>query len=175
MPDVIRLVSAADHAVTERLWLMFCHDMSELHGWLPEPDGTFGHARLRTALADPDWAAYLVVSGDRPAGLALVRGLTGARRVLNSFFVVRGARRKGLGLRAVRQLLAAHPGRWEVAFQDTNPAAARFWRRVATEVAGEAWSEERRPVPHRPDLAPDVWISFTHRLPGHRSGSGRHG
>ena len=34
------------------------------------------------------------------------------------------------------------------------------WRRVATAVAGDAWNEERRPVPNRPDLPPDVWISF---------------
>ncbi|WP_371872608.1 hypothetical protein [Streptomyces pacificus] len=35
-----------------------------------------------------------------------------------------------------------------------------FWRRVATEVADDAWTEERRPVPARPDVPPDVWISF---------------
>jgi hypothetical protein len=35
-----------------------------------------------------------------------------------------------------------------------------FWRRVATEVAGDAWTEERRHLPSRPELPPDVWISF---------------
>jgi hypothetical protein len=37
-----------------------------------------------------------------------------AVRVLSSFFVVRGARRSGIGLRAVRKIVARHPGRWEV-------------------------------------------------------------
>jgi hypothetical protein len=54
-----------------------------------------------------------------------------------------------------------HPGPWEVAFQDNNLAAVRFWRRVATEIVGDTWAEERRPIPGRPDLPPDVWISFS--------------
>jgi hypothetical protein len=39
------------------------------------------------------------------------------------------------GLRAVHKIVTRHPGSWEVAFQDDNVAAVRFWRRVATEIA----------------------------------------
>ena len=88
-----------------------------------------------------------------------MRGLTGRTR-LSGFFVVRGMRRRGIGLRAVRELLAQHPGPWQVAFQDDNTAAVTFWRRVATAVAGDAWTEERRPVPGKAELPPDIWISF---------------
>lgn len=57
--------------------------------------------------------------------------------------------------------MAAYPGPWAVAFQQGNVSAVRFWRRVAAEIAGEAWTEELRAVPGRPDLPPDSWISFT--------------
>ncbi|RKN39714.1 GNAT family N-acetyltransferase [Streptomyces hoynatensis] len=156
----VRLAREADRPVLERLWLMFRHDMSEFGGTLPRPDGTFRSERLDSAFTEPGWAPYLLTRGEHPAGLAFVRGLTGPTRVLNSFFVVRGARRTGLGLRAVREIVARHPGAWEVAFQERNAAAAGFWRRVATELAGETWAVERRPVPGRPDLPPDAWISF---------------
>ncbi|MDT0381726.1 GNAT family N-acetyltransferase [Streptomyces sp. DSM 42041] len=140
---------------------MFRHDMSEFQGGLPDPDGWYRRDRLEPVLrADPDWAAYLVVGSGRPVGLALVRGLIGPRRVLNAFFVVRAVRRTGIGLRAAREVLERHPGAWELAFQDANEGAARFWRRVAGEIAGESWAEERRPVPGRDDVPPDVWISF---------------
>ncbi|MFC0862099.1 GNAT family N-acetyltransferase [Sphaerimonospora cavernae] len=144
----------------ECLWLMFRHDMSEFHGVLPNSDGTFRRDRLHLAFGDADWAPYLLTSGERPVGFAFVRGLAGTTRVLNSFFVVRGARRRGTGLRAVREVLARHPGPWEVAFQDRNVTAVRFWRRVAAEVAGDDWTEERRAVPGHPELPPDSWISF---------------
>jgi predicted acetyltransferase len=161
MSDVtVRLATAADRPVLERLWLMFRHDMSEFRGVLPNPDGTFRSDRLEAAFTDADWAPYLLSSGDRPVGLAFVRNLTGPIRVLNSFFVVRGSRRTGIGLRAVQEIVSLHPGPWEVAFQDDNRAAVGFWRRVAREIAGDAWGEECRPVPGRPELPPDVWISF---------------
>lgn len=81
-------------------------------------------------------------------------------RVLGSFFVVRSVRRAGVGLQAVRAIIAGNSGSWKVAYQDANAAAARFWRRAAQEVAGSDWSEDREAVPGRPDLPPGVWISF---------------
>jgi predicted acetyltransferase len=161
MPELsVRLAASTDRPVLERLWLLFRHDMSEFNGALPGQDGSFRSERLTAALADPDWAAYLLSWQDRPAGLGIVRNLAGPVRVLNSFFVVRGARRAGLGLRAAQAIVAEHPGAWEVAFQDANPGAAGFWRRVAADVSGQAWMQEHRPVPGRPDLPPDTWISF---------------
>ncbi|CAM5733907.1 GNAT family N-acetyltransferase OS=Streptomyces alboniger OX=132473 GN=CP975_07855 PE=4 SV=1 [Streptomyces alboniger] len=156
-----RPAAPADRPAVERLWLLFRHDLSAFGGQLPNPDGTFRGERLEAAFSgDPDWAPYLFSVGESPVGFAFVRALSGPVRVLNSFFVVRAVRRTGVGLRAVREVVARHPGDWEIPFQDENIGAVRFWRRVATELVGEAWTEEARPVPERPDLVPDVWISF---------------
>ncbi|MDO0929136.1 GNAT family N-acetyltransferase [Streptomyces sp. TG1A-8] len=164
MPDVsVRPATPEDRPAVERLWLMFRHDLSEFRGVLPAADGTFRNDRVGCAFAGPGWAPYLLTLGERPAGLAFVRGLDGPARVLNSFFVARGARRRGIGLRCAREVLVRHPGPWEIAFQHDNPAAVRFWPRVARELAGDAWTREQRPVPGRPELPPDVWISFTVR------------
>ncbi|GGS29153.1 acetyltransferase [Streptomyces humidus] len=156
----VRLATDADRAVVERLWLLFRHDLSEFTGALPNPDGTYRGERLAAAFDDVDRVPYLLISGDHPVGIAVVRGLSGNVRVLNAFFVVRAARRSGIGLQAVREVVAQHPGPWEIAFQDANVGAVHFWRRVAAEIAGDAWTEEHRPVPGRPDLPPDAWISF---------------
>jgi len=157
----VRRACADDRPLAERLWLMFRHDMSEFSGQLPNPDGTFRAERLVAAFEDRNWACYVFTGPqDRPVGFAIIRGLGGPVRVLNSFFVVRPVRRTGVRLQAVGAIFAENPGQWEVAFQDANAAAVRFWRRVAKEFAGSDWSEERKTVPGRPDLPPDVWISF---------------
>lgn len=162
----VRPATPDDRPTVERLWLLFRHDMSEFGGQLPNPDGTFREERLEAAFSDGvDWAPYLFSRGEHPVGFAFVRALTGPVRVLNSFFVVRGVRRHGIGLRAVREVVARHPGPWAIAFQDANAGAVRFWRRVAEELAPGGWTEERRPVPGRADLAPDVWISFRYPNP----------
>lgn len=162
----LRTATPDDRATVERLWLMFRHDMSEFVGGVPNADGTFRSERLEAAFSgDGDWAPYLIGLGGRPVGFAFVRALSGPTRVLNSFFVVRGVRRTGAGLWGAREVVARHPGEWEIAFQDNNAGAASFWRRVGEELAPGEWREERRPVPERPDLAPDCWISFRYPSP----------
>ncbi|MFF8842504.1 GNAT family N-acetyltransferase [Streptomyces sp. NPDC015127] len=157
---VLRLAHAGDRPVLERLWQLFRHDLSEFVGPLPAPDGTFHDDRLDAAFDNPDRALYLLTSGEHPVGLVLVRGLREPRRVMSAFFVVRALRRTGVGTRAVQDVVGRHPGPWDIPFQDANAGAVRFWRGVAGRIAGAAWTEERRPVPGKPDVPPDVWISF---------------
>ncbi len=109
MPDLVRPVDAADLPIMERLWQLFRHDLSEFTELLPNPDGTFGGNRLHTAFTDADRAPHLLMSDNSPVGFVVVRGLLAPTRVLNAFFVVRGARRKGIGLQAVRDVTTKYP------------------------------------------------------------------
>ena len=62
--------------------------------------------------------------------------------MVGDFFVVRAARRKQVGQPAALQLFGLHPGHWEIAFQEDNAGAARFWRRVGAAAAGLMYREE---------------------------------
>jgi predicted acetyltransferase len=150
----------ADRTVLERLWQLYAHDLSEFRGSYPDDEGLFRAGRLPTYLADPDRSCHLVRSDGRIAGFGLVRGLHAGPHVMGEFFVVRAARRTGVGRAAALALLRSLPGRWEIAFQRENPAAATFWRRVATELVGDDWTEEARPVPDKPELPADVWLGL---------------
>jgi predicted acetyltransferase len=151
--------TADDRAALERLWLMFRHEMSSHTRALPSPDGTYRSERLERALIDPAWGAWILTAGQHPIGLALARALDQPVHVLNSFFVVAPARRRGVGSSFASAVVDAHPGTWTVAFQDANTAAARFWPALA---AGydPAWRLEHRRVPDRPELPPDAWVTF---------------
>lgn len=177
-PLGVRRATPADRTLLERLWPVFRHDMSDVSGELPGPDGRFRDDRLLAALddlgrdADADrcgpvsWRAYLATTRSggaepRPVAFALVRGLDAPVRVLSAFFVVRPARRSGVGLAFASAVLRDVPGRWEIAFQDANQAAARFWPRVARSLAGDSWDVEHRPVPGRPEVPADAWLRLT--------------
>ena len=167
----LRSVNPEDRPIVEHPWQLYRHDLSEfrgehtpegIRGTLPGEDGTFNARGLLPFLeADPDRAAYLFYRGASPVGFVLVSGLAARSRLMSEFFVVRGARRQGVAGAAVRELLARHPGEWEIPFQDNNVAAARFWRAMAIDVAGDAVREELRPVPNKPEIPPDVWITLT--------------
>ena len=95
------------------------------------------------------------------AGFAFV-GLDweGGKHTIGEFFVVRGARRRGVGEFVARTLIERYPGSWEIAFQDDNPGAPEFWKRVVSGIVGDAWREEWRPVPNKPHIVPDHWLMF---------------
>ncbi|MFD1719055.1 GNAT family N-acetyltransferase [Georgenia deserti] len=162
-PAALRVTAAsnADRDVLERLWGMFSHDLSEYNRVLPDRNGRFRQERLNAALdGEAGWAARLIHLGASPVGFAVLRALDSSPHVINSFFLVHGARRRGIGTLAVKRIVEEFPGRWSVAFQDTNEPAAAFWQRVCNSVDPAA-TKEHRPVPGRPELRPDTWIDFT--------------
>jgi predicted acetyltransferase len=163
VPSSITLqpITAEHHPLAERLWQLYRHDLSEFRGIYPDADGLFATERLWSFFDQADRCGYLVRQGDQVAGFVLVRGLVSGLRVMGEFFVVRAARRQQVGWHAALAVLRQHPGDWEIAFQENNPGAARFWRRVATELAADGYKDEQRPVPGKPEIEPDTWLSFT--------------
>ncbi len=147
--------------VLERLWQLYRHDLSEFRDSHPDEQGLFKPGRLPAFLGgDPDLRGYLFERDGRPVGFALVGGLTAEPRRMDEFFVGRSVRRTGVGRAAAEQVLAAHPGRWRIGFQNENPGAAAFWRLLAAELGSDV-VEERQPVPGKPHIPPDVILSFT--------------
>ena len=153
-------VTAELRPVVESLWQLYLHDLSEFRDSMPLADGRFKAGRLPSFLDQPDRSAYLVRVDGAPAGFVLLTHENDRQRSIGEFFVVRGVRHRGVGHEVATRVLRESPGPWIVAFQEENPKAARFWRRVATDVAGQGWSEERLPVPDKPWLPPDVWLSL---------------
>jgi hypothetical protein len=57
-------------------------------------------------------------------------------------------------------VLRRHPRRWEIPFQEENPRAAAFWRRLADDLLDDV-GERTIAVPTKRHLPPDVWLSGT--------------
>lgn len=157
----LRPVTDADRPVLERLWQLYSHDMSEVRGTLPNAEGLYKPGRLPMYFGDPDKAGYLITHEEAPAGFAFVWGLAGELRSMGDFFVVRAARRKGVGYAVARAVLERYPGAWEIGFQAENAGAPDFWRRVVTDLVGDGWREELRPVPGKPHIPHDHFLVFS--------------
>ncbi len=175
--DLVR-ATRSDRAVLSNLGQLYRHDLSEGMGLLPNADGTFNNRRLDAFFVadDPSARGWLIRVAGQTAGFVLTHaddagGHTGGQ-VLGDFFVVRALRRTGVGMTAAVAVMRARPGRWTVGFQDYNRGARAFWTRVATAVAGENWSLEHRPVPGKPELPPDSWLTIVDVSAGDLSGTG---
>ena len=156
----LRELTPGQHEIAERFWQLFLHDLSEFRDSHPDADGAFKRRHLEPYLVpDPDRVAYVVHGSTGPVGLALVSGLTGDVRRFDQFFIVRSQRGRGVGRAAAEATVGRFPGRWEVGFQNENPGAARFWRRLASEI-GSNVQERLQPVPNKPHIPDDVILSF---------------
>jgi predicted acetyltransferase len=166
MTPAIRSVGDDEWELVAWLWQAYRSDMAPIVRGLPYADGRYSHGPLDTyPAADRTgyvaWQPHPNTGTDAPVGFALVSGLDGPRRHMDAFWTAPVARRGGVGMRLASYVVAQHPGPWTIAFQADNEAARGFWRRLATEQLGpegEAWTEERRPVPGKPDVPPDHWI-----------------
>ena len=161
MESVLRPMTLADRRAVAQLWQLYAHDLSEFRDSRPNTQGRFRTGRLPTYFDDPDNAGFVITQDGDLAGFAFVMGVTRPPRHIGDFFVVRHFRRHGLGYAAARELLARYPGPWEIGFQVENRGVPEFWRRVATDVAGTHWREELRPVPDKPHIADDHFLTFS--------------
>jgi predicted acetyltransferase len=156
----LRELTEARHEIVERFWQLFLHDLSEFRDSHPDVHGAFKRRGLEPYLvSDPDRAGYVVEGPTGPIGFSFVYGLTGTVRRFDQFFIVRSQRGAGAGRAAAEATIRRHPGRWEVGFQNENPAAAAFWRRLAADI-GSNVEERLQPVPDKPHIPHDVILAF---------------
>ena len=164
VPISIRAVSDEQWGILRWLWQAFRQDLASLVEGFPYADGRYQAAVLERyphagGAGYLAWRPHPKTGEDAPVGFALVDGLKGERRSIVGFWITPAARRDGVGRVLAMDLLARHPGPWEIAFQQDNLAAGSFWRCVADAAFGRGgWSEAVRAVPDLPDVPPDHFI-----------------
>jgi predicted acetyltransferase len=120
----------------------------------------FRDDRLLTYLAYEDHWPLLIKDNNEIVGFSLIRKSKPETHVIGEFFIKPESRRIGVGTLAVSQIVHSLPGNWEVPFQEENTKAAIFWRKTISQLGCEV-SEVNSPMLENPDIAHEVWLSFT--------------
>jgi predicted acetyltransferase len=140
-PATLQLITRESASILEHLVELYAHDFSEHVPLSIKPSG-----RFEIELGDEWWTRedhfpHLIWWHGELVGFALVRRgshVTGALDVMDvaEFFVLRGARGKGVGRSAAFALFRAFHGAWEVRVRQTNGPAMHFWSRVVADWLG---------------------------------------
>jgi predicted acetyltransferase len=127
---------------------LYAHDFSAFHQLALGQDGRFGYKELPLYWCDNDRHPLLIRVGGSLAGLAFVR--RGSRTSGNSnvwdmaeFFVIRGYRRRGVGIYVAHQIWRRFPGPWEIRVMESNRPALRFWEQAVNSFAGGRFISSR--------------------------------
>ena len=159
----IERATRAEAGVLDNLLELYMHDMSVAFPLELGANGRFGYEHLASYWSDPQRRfAFLIRCDARLAGFALAtRGspVTEDPQVLDvaEFFVLRRARRSGVGRRAAHLLWQALPGEWTVRASEGNPGAVPFWARAVAEFSSGNATESTRPG------SPHAWRVFSFR------------
>ncbi len=146
----LECVAIADKPVLANLMQLYRHDGSEFGDDHIDPRGRFSAGAYFDAYwVEPERTPYFIRHAARLAGFALVRGLGPGQWSIAEFFVVRGARRRGIGRCAAFWIFDSQPGQWSVAQEENNRSAQRFWRRVVAEYTGGDFLETTSPAQPR--------------------------
>jgi predicted acetyltransferase len=133
-----------EHAsILANLLELYAHDFSELHILDIGANGSFGYESLPLYWSEPNRHPFLIRADGKLAGLALVkRGseISGNQTVwdMSEFFVLRGCRRRGIGMLAAQEVWRRFPGIWEVRVMQSNVLANSFWNKAISNFIGEA-------------------------------------
>jgi len=130
----IAIVRNEDAAALRNLFQLYAHDFSEQVPLEIGADGRFGVTVGDEWWTAPDHHPFFLRADGKLVGFALVRN--GSRvtsdpsvKDVAEFFVVRGARRRGIGSHAAEALWSAFPGLWEVRVRIANSGGLAFWSR----------------------------------------------
>jgi len=136
----LRPIARTEAPVLVNLFELYVYDFSEFTPLELKASGRFEIPLADAWWNEPDHHPFFILRDDKLVGFALARKgsrVTSANDVMDiaEFFVMRGERKKNVGLLAAHSLLRTILGRWEIRVRQSNAPASQFWSRVA-----ERWS-----------------------------------
>jgi predicted acetyltransferase len=121
---------------------LYAHDFSEFMDLKLGADGRFGYKHLPLYWKESNRYPFLIMANGHFAGFVFVRRgseISNDADVwdMAEFFIIRGFRRLGLGMKVAQEIWKRFPGKWEVRVIDRNQKAKDFWGRAINEFLGK--------------------------------------
>ena len=128
--------------ILANLFELYTHDFSAFIDLELGADGRFGYKDLPLSWKEPGRYPFLIKVNGHLAGFVFLRKgsqISGDEDIwdVTEFFIVRGYRRRGVGMKVAHEIWNQFPGKWEVRVIDRNQQAKEFWGRAIGEFHGK--------------------------------------
>ena len=133
--------TAAHKPILENLLQFYLHDFSEVVSLNIGLDGRFDYPHLELYWSDPGRFPFLATADGNWAGFAFIKQIPqddgeGFIWDMAEFFVLRGHRRRGMGVRLAHLAFQQFPGSWQVRVMESNSVACQFWQQAIESFTG---------------------------------------
>jgi predicted acetyltransferase len=137
MELLIDKVNADRKEVLRNLMTLYLHDLSEFIGYidLNTNNGLYEFDVLDLFFEKEGLTPFFIQLDQNPIGFILLQSGAYSNQehadyVLNSFFILKKHRRKGIGKLACKKFFEMYQGRYAIAQAETNIPAIKFWKNV---------------------------------------------
>ena len=140
---MIKLVSVQEKD-RDLLWNIlqkYLYEMSGYYGDQMDENGDYSYRYFDEYFSDPRRAAYFIYDDAGLAGFAMLNPYSAVGgepdHTMAEFTIFPSCRRRHLAKDVVRELFRMYPGKWEIKFNENNPAAKRLWETVTAKYEPE--------------------------------------
>ena len=138
----LSLATIEERLALSNLYQLYVHDFTDFIAMELGRDGRFVYDPLPSYWTEPNRFPHFISADGQLVGFSLVKkgaDFSGDSQIwdMAEFFVIRGARRRGIGYSAAVQTWERFPGPWEVRVMTTNEPALQFWKRAISRFKGE--------------------------------------
>jgi predicted acetyltransferase len=130
----------------ELLWNInqkYLYEMTNYYNDPMDENGNYHYGHFEDYFTDPRRTAYFIYEGELLIGFAFLCPYSNigqtADYTMAEFTVFPSFRRKHYALEASKMILDRHPGKWEIKYNEKNPAGRNLWNTVAAPYEPESY------------------------------------
>jgi predicted acetyltransferase len=135
--------------ILRQLITLFLHDLSEFNSDLEinQSNGLFEFDVFEWFFEKEGLTPFFIHEEDKIIGFILLQSGQFSNQefadyVLNSFFIIKKYRRRGLGKEACKEFFKQFPGRYAISQVKTNTPAIHFWKSIYKSFSIEFYEKE---------------------------------
>lgn len=125
--------SLEEKSIVANLLELYAYDFSEFIDLKLGIDGRFGYKNLPLYWEERNRYPFIVRVGGQLAGLVLMGQGSEISESndtwdMAEFFVLRGYRRRGIGMKVAQEIWKRYSGKWEIRVMEKNEKGKKFWQ-----------------------------------------------
>ena len=125
----------------------YLYEMTNFYDDPMDENGNYHYGYFDEYFSDPKRKAYFICNGGVLVGFAMLCPYSNIEQdsdyTMAEFTIFPSFRRKHLALDAAKMILARHPGKWEIKYNEKNRGAKNLWHTVAGPYEPENWCRYR--------------------------------
>ena len=131
----LQIVTKNDRDLLWNINQKYLYEMTSFYDDPMDENGNYGYGYFDEYFTDPKRVAYFVYDDDVLVGFAMICPYSNIEQnpdyTMAEFTIFPAYRRKHYALDTVKLILAQHPGKWEIKYNEKNSGAKKLWNTVA--------------------------------------------